>query len=340
MGYEHPADAHRVCKCRRVQIGAVQVLQSHQHGAAHYGGLIVCGSAWACPVCAAKIAERRRAEIAQAFDYAYNRLGGKKVVMVTLTFPHTAWQQLGPMLKQQSTALQKLRAGEPWRRVKDRVGYVGLIRSLEITHGANGWHPHTHECWIVDRDTDAAALRDTITRRWSASCRRAGILEPESEPDFERHAVHVMDWASDSDYLQKQDQSRNWGADREIASGSTKRSAGRSPFALLDDASQGDKQAAMLFRDYVLATKGRAQVYWSRGLKAAVGVDDKTDEQLAEEQQDTADVLALMTTSHWRVVLSEDARATILDLAEDGGWHALATWFDQRGLPPPVVPDG
>ena len=30
-----------------------------------------------------------------------------------------------------------------------RQGFKGLIRSLEVTHGANGWHPHTHELWFL-----------------------------------------------------------------------------------------------------------------------------------------------------------------------------------------------
>src|SRR6266849_5900961 len=37
----------------------VEVYHSPEHRRAHYGGLFVCGSIWMCPICAAKISERR-----------------------------------------------------------------------------------------------------------------------------------------------------------------------------------------------------------------------------------------------------------------------------------------
>src|SRR5438552_1083589 len=57
----------RVAFCmRRIQATTVDVFYSPQHQSAHYGGLMVCGSVWVCPLCAAKISERRRAELEQA----------------------------------------------------------------------------------------------------------------------------------------------------------------------------------------------------------------------------------------------------------------------------------
>lgn len=334
-GLDYPDNAHRVCKCRRVRTGLVQVLHDEQHQAAHYGGLVVCGSVWACPVCAVKVAERRREQIAQAFDYAYNRRRGKKMLMVTITFPHTRWQRLDRMLDQQKDALRRLRSGKVWQRIKSSVGFEALIRSLEITRGEDhGWHPHTHEAWLVDADCDPETLRETITRRWAASCHRAGLLQDPNDPDFWEHAIDVIDNASESDYLVDM-ADKYWGADRELAGGSTKRSAGRHPFDLLADSINGDRHAARLFRDYVTATKGRAQVFWSRGFKDEVGVEDQSDEELAEEDQEDADLLALLNHEQWRAVLREDARSTILDVAEADGWPGLAGWFADRGLPPP-----
>src|SRR4051794_16390042 len=53
----------RVAFCmRRIQATTVDVLYSPQHKSAHYGGLMVCGSVWVCPLCAAKISEHRRVE--------------------------------------------------------------------------------------------------------------------------------------------------------------------------------------------------------------------------------------------------------------------------------------
>lgn len=45
-----------------------------------------------------------------------------------------------------------------------------------------------------------------------------------------------------------------------------------------------DVSTSGLFMEYVNAIKGSRQLVWSRGLKAAVGVDDKTDEEIAQEE--------------------------------------------------------
>jgi len=55
----------RVAECLRVvnpMALGVEVLHAPRQQAAHYKSLIVCGSVWMCPLCAAKISERRRSE--------------------------------------------------------------------------------------------------------------------------------------------------------------------------------------------------------------------------------------------------------------------------------------
>ncbi|MDF9645043.1 hypothetical protein, partial [Bacillus cereus] len=66
----------RVSMClRRVNGSFVQVLKHKKTQKAFYDGLLVCSSVWNCPVCAAKISERRRKELKQAFDL-YKKEGG------------------------------------------------------------------------------------------------------------------------------------------------------------------------------------------------------------------------------------------------------------------------
>ncbi|MFM9654002.1 hypothetical protein ACKI1S_49690, partial [Streptomyces galilaeus] len=79
----------------------------------------------------AKIQERRRVEIAQGFDWAY--ANNKKIIMVTFTIPHYVNQRLAELITKMREAFSGLRAGKPWANITKRVGYGGLIRSLEIT---------------------------------------------------------------------------------------------------------------------------------------------------------------------------------------------------------------
>ena len=52
----------RTAKCLRIRAHDkdVQVWKSKNHKTASYGGLQTCGSVWTCPVCGAKVVERRR----------------------------------------------------------------------------------------------------------------------------------------------------------------------------------------------------------------------------------------------------------------------------------------
>lgn len=322
-GLKHPHDWHRTAKCKWVMISTtVGIHLSREHQKAFYTGLMNCGSVWACPVCAAKVQERRRTEIQQAIDWVYEN--GLQPVMVTLTFPHYRWNKLSDLVSQQADALKRLRAGSPWSRFKDRVGYQGLIRALELTYGANSWHPHTHEIWIVDSNAKADEMRVQILERWKSSCARAGLLDltdANQVAAFEAHSVDVKGWVTASDYLAKQDDSRHWGIDREMAKASTKsgKSKGIHPFGLLADAAEGDKKSGALFIEYADVMKGKRQLFWSKGLKSRVGIEDMTDEQLVEEDQDIADMLAQLEVEHWRLIREGNKRAQLLELVERGG---------------------
>lgn len=321
-------DYHRTAKCRFVRVGGdtIGVHKSQQHGGAFYTDLVICGSVWACPVCAAKVQERRREEIATAINWAY--ANDLQPVMVTLTFPHYSWQKLSKLLDQQAMALQRLRAGQPWKRFQARHGYRGMIRSLELTHGSNGWHPHTHELWFVRRDADPVAMLVEVLKRWESACIRAGLLDPKNQAQleaFRAHAVDIKGNCSASDYLAKQDDSRHWGADREIAKASTKqgRAKGLHPFGLLAQAAD-NQRAARLYLSYALAMKGRRQLHWSKGLKDAVGLNDASDEDLAEESRETADCLGRLTFDEWKLIRVAGMRAQVLNAAEScSGWAAV-----------------
>lgn len=322
-GLEHPHNFHRTAKCMHINCGQVAVFLAPAFGSAFYGGLVACGSVWTCPVCSAKVQERRRAEISDAIAWAY--AAGLQPVLVTLTFPHGRHQKLGQLLRLQAKALALMRQGSPWKRFKTDMGYRGLIRSLELTYGVqSGWHPHTHELWFVRPGADAEGMAREILKHWESACVRAGLLLPEKVEAFRLYAVDVKGWCSAGDYLAKQDSSKHWGADRELAKGGSKagKSTGKHPFGLLADAST-DRRSARLFLAYAIAMKGKRQLLWSPGLKALVGVDEKTDEQIATEQSEEADVLCLVEPGDWQRVRRYQRRAQLLDAAEGGGWPAV-----------------
>jgi len=324
---QYPMEIHRTCKCAWLERGAsVNVHKTVDQGKAFYSQLVTCGSVWACPVCSAKVQERRREEIAAAMDWAYSN--GLQCALVTLTFPHTAAQKLADLLSMQADALRRLRAGAPWQRIKDSVNFQGLIRGLELTVGDNGWHPHTHEIWMLDKDADVTELAEKVRNRWLKVCISAGLVDADNErqkADFLEHSVDVKGAVSCSEYLAKMDDSKHWGVDREVAKGSTKagKRKGVHPFGLLEIAAgyrEGESgRAARLFREYAMVMKGKRQLFWSPGLKERVGIEDKTDEVLAEESREEAALVASIPRTFWRLVRQSRTQSHVLDLVEESG---------------------
>ena len=335
VGLVYPSDFHRTCKCGCVLISdSVGLYHGVVHKRAFYTGLSTCGNVWTCPVCSAKIQERRRVEISQGMDWGYANF--KKCVMVTTTIPHKITDPLPDLLTKYADALRFLRSGREWQACKKKIGFVGLIRSLELTVGKNGWHPHTHELWFVDPSCDAEELQNLILKRWENACIKTGLLTPDKIEAFREHAVNFKDNATNSEYLQKFDDGKAWGVDREMAKSSSKSSVfGCHPFELLCEYAGGLSDLSQeirgdMFIDYAMAMKGKRQLYWSKGLKELVGITDKTDEQICEEPDEIAILLGQITPKRWKLVLDEFAEAEILYRAETGGWKDVDDWFIQR----------
>jgi hypothetical protein len=174
----------RTDKCMRLRQGSkeIQVWQSREHKTTSYSGLQTCGSVWACPVCSAKIAERRRAEIITAM--AAHKAAGGCMHLLTLTAPHQRSDALVDLLAKQALALKKMFSDKTVRKVFAELGVVGQIRALEVTHGRrsernNGWHPHYHLLLFSGEAMDEPALR-TLARLLPG--RRVGCAELRTWP--------------------------------------------------------------------------------------------------------------------------------------------------------------
>lgn len=152
----------RVSKClRAVNRSEVDVWKHKKTQKAFYGGLLVCGSVWHCPICAAKISERRRKELKQAFDI--HKSEGGHIALLTLTFSHKKTDKLKDTLKKFGQATQKFMSGRAYQNIRDELGLVGRIRVFEVTYGANGFHPHCHIALFYTSNVDLKKIKEKMT---------------------------------------------------------------------------------------------------------------------------------------------------------------------------------
>ena len=323
----------RTAKCLRwlqANKNAVEVWRSHEYKTASYAGLQTCGSVWACPVCAAKIAERRRVELLGAMTM--HKAAGGTVFMLTLTAPHQRVDKLADLLPKHAKALMSFWSRWSVKAAFAEMGVLGKIRAAEVTHGRrsdqnNGWHPHHHVLLFAGAgvgcgEFGGADLKDWACRlylQWAKCCEAVGLGTPTYA-----HGLKLDDGSKAASYVAK------WGLEDEMTKGHTKKaSKGETPFdflrAVLADAT--DKQAGALFVEFAQAFKGKRQLTWSPGLKARFAVGETTDEELAAKTDDCALLLGRITLEEWRLVLKAEGRALVLQLAENGGWDAVERYL-------------
>jgi hypothetical protein len=373
---------YRVAMCHRwTSGGGPGVWRSPAADNAEFSEIYVCGSVWHCPICAPKITTGRRNELVAAIG-AWRDRGGE-VYLATRTFSHDKHsRELRELMAELVHALARAKGARGAKELSARAGAVGSIRSLEVTHGEmNGWHPHTHEL-IFARPGERARLLShrvawiRLLVKMGMAGMREGMSRAERAEQFRflrRHAYTVQLGDKAADYVAKfgmepaTEEGGRWGPASELVRGHQKtgeRLSGRTPFELLRRyVDAGDRRSGMLFRDFAIAFQGRAQLFWSKGLRAALvelceGVSAEiyyvagaTDEQLAwaararcigralsdddlaaTRAPDCTEFAYRFNPAEWRLVLSRDARHDVLMAAQvDGGAGVRALLERLRG---------
>lgn len=326
-----------VAACGRLPVPGrefVEVLYAPATQSAHYGGLRCCASVWHCPVCSSKVSERRRVELSEGCRV--HRAAGGNLVLFTFTLSHLVDDDLRLVLGKLKKAYEAFRSGRWWVSFCKDYGYVGSVRSLEITNTANGWHPHFHVLFFFSSPVDIPALSSLVKSRWCDCVARAG---GSASWDY---GLDVM--SSDNriaDYIAKfghepSEATLGWNESHEVTKGPSKlgRIDGRTGFQLAADYVAGDLESGELFRQYAYGLKGQRQIYWSKGLRQLLGLVEleQSDQEVAEEQTEDAGCLAELTLHQWKVIRANDAVLDVLQVARSGDRWQLHDFLVSLGV--------
>lgn len=354
FGNEREHYKYRVAMCQRGTDGmAPEIRRSECGERAEFYGVQTCGSVWLCPICAGKIANRRRDQMREGM--AKHRDNGGMVFLATFTFQHTALEGGAGGLKDQLAKLRKayssFQGHRAIRSTYEAAGSIGAVRAMEVTYAdINGWHPHIHQLVFADKDalvTDqrhghighTVYRRSTLGRLRQAWARHlikhdmAGIKAGDTGAErfgklrhLLRRCFTVQCGSYADDYISKfgrEGEEAHWGMADELAKSHVKtgrRTAHLSPWGLLAQFLEGDKAARWLFREYAEAFHGKRQLVWSKGLAEKLGVELGEDEEIAAapEVRCTETVIRL-DDDQWRVILSRNARWEVLRAAAKFG---------------------
>lgn len=318
----------RVAWCsQRLVEGARYVDVCTHQGGAHYAGLAVCGSIWSCPVCAARVAAKRREELSKALE----RWQGS-AVMATLTLAHERDDTLDELLDALRDSWRRMKSGAWWQGIRAKYQLRAYVTALETTWSpAHGWHVHLHCLFfsgLLEARFDAHGFESELYSRYVMH------LERHERWASSEHGVHVRigDRAA-GDYVAKLDYELTHAAVTKNGRG------GMSPMQLLERyAEDGAGWAGLLFVEYVKCFSGRKQLTYSHGARQVLGLDEEqTDEELAsaEEEQADSQVLISLTLQQFKRVYRAGKRAELLEVATAGDAWSCWQWLqDTLGIIP------
>lgn len=309
-------------KASRMPDGSV-ALKHTEGGSAGLGGVQTCGSVWACPVCSAKIASKRTTEVETALRWNAER--GGTVALATLTMRHHSGHKLKDCWSALSAGWAAMTKHRSWRDDRKQLGMDHYIRATEVTHGENGWHVHIHCLLFFDGPISREMIEplvDGMYDRWADGLAKTGF-------EVQRqHGIDVRIGQGALDGLGKYLSKLTY----EAAGGRWKsgRKGGRTPFEILHDGLEtGLADDIELWWEWERASKGRRQLTWSRGLKALIGLEDASDEEIAAEDDD-GDTILIMPKKTWKAV--EPQVEDLLTYTEQWGPEGAMRWLDSRGL--------
>ena len=314
----------RVCHCCRSVQGEVVIIYRATTGAnARYAGVMTCGSGWTCPVCSVKIGEVRREELSYA-NVTHVQNGGR-VDLTTMTFPHELDEMtLEETMSRFAKARQKFKNSAPYKAVydkkKSKLGCIGTVTSMEITHGKNGWHPHLHMLSFTDRSISTEEIQ-LLKKTWVNALLKCGLGDRSKITDMMEYALDVRGGEDAANYIAKYGREEKWGITSELTRSHAKKGIGDSvtPFGLLALSDAGDEVAGELFVEFANTFIGKRLITFSPGLRAKFGlsVDRECDEDVAAQPDAANDFVAMLNPDQWRVVLKKDARASLLAFAAE-----------------------
>lgn len=337
----------RVCHRNR-QYGADSVIlrlsPSPADSSAALGNLQTCGSVWACPVCAPRIAAERGKEIQKALDWG--KQNGLIPVMLTLTARHTGEMSLDHIKTRFRAAWRFFTKARSWRRFRAAYQVEHTITAREVLYAwqsGNGWHYHMHSLLFIRRDV----VRDAIETDMQAD------LRPDWLAALQKHELDAIDEYGlnvtahgdvPGKYLAKlgiNPGAAVTDARYEISGAGNKQGrSGVNIWTLLErsarrdsagNPTKGAKLAEKCYLEYITTMQGDNWITWSQGFKALVGVDEQPDEQLAETDDEPAaqDWLRLEPEQWYPVAKTREYAGLLSVAAQTRSKSAVLAFIDE-----------
>jgi hypothetical protein len=219
--------------------------------------------------------------------------------------------------------------------LKEEFGIEGYVRVVEVTHGDNGWHVHTHTAIYLAgeaSDFQLQQLQQRLYGRW------VNALEKDGFTASEAHGVDVIRTQEGSglgSYMTKFALTHN-SLVSEMTNGHNKiaKKTNRVPFRILADILQnGDMEDVSLWETWENVSRGRRMMTWSVGLRAIAKLQrELTDEEIVALDQLHGTTVLSVPSKSWASLMRNGYASDVLTALENGGVVAAIDLLDSHGI--------
>ena len=270
-------------------------------GTLRYGNVGCCESSKVCVHCHHVKAFQDREKVLRALRL--NRQQGGVALFNTFTISHTKNIKLADSLASLKKCLAAFNADRKVKDIKRAIGFRGDIRSVEVMlMGPNGDHPHEHALWLLEAPVAPQVVTQALHALraiWMRITAKYGC--PASyEAGFDIRVARSEDDEELASYVTK--------FAFELTSLESKK--GRKESLTIWQVfeayhSTGDSVYSSKIRDYYHATKNYVFLRFSKGLKAALGLDEAMENEVNDGETGNVDSVVYTYTfqvEEWKTV--------------------------------------
>lgn len=296
-------------------------------------GVETCGSVWSCPVCSSRISAHRNTELNKV-NTAWRERGGN-ILFATFTMRHTSGDSLAELWDGLSAAWRRLVSGKGYQNLKEQYGIEGYVRVVEVTHGDNGWHVHTHVALYLAAnvsDFDLGQLQQRLYARWVSGLEKDGFTASQA------HGVDVIrtyEGSGLSAYMTKFALTHE-SLVHEMTNGQNKaaRKTNRAPFRILADLTENSTPTDIaLWETWETTSRGRRMMTWSVGMRELANLSrELTDEEIVALDQLNGTTVVSVPSKQWASLMRRGLAADALTVLENFGPCSTIDYLTHHGV--------
>ena len=308
------------CGCRPIDSKKNIDVVKGEKGSVYLSNVQKCGMVWLCPVCLIKLNKHKLEWLKQTLEHHSDKK--RRMSFNTLTIQHKRYSRLEDTMEQLQSIYRAVYKNRKLQSLK-KEHQIEWIYTMEITYGANGWHPHFHFVVVSKADDSSIKQYNNLFKSlYKKEIEKRGLLYKEGV------TIDIKGISNDKDisnYMTKQN------AVYEITSNQNKTSykASKNYLELVSDYIDNGVDHTKLLLEYSDATHRKRQHQTSRGFvpKDIKKMQNKTDQEILRD--DKVDyIIGTLTTAQMKFIIKNDYEDLFLQMIQEKPLNEVMDYFN------------